>query len=179
MADCKFDDECANSGKSCFKCFNYSFYKPHKEKSRLKVRNTSRKLDTKKGGLQFEQDGANRYSKAVESGRDAARRQPGSGAFAHALGDVISTEQLTASIAEFKERGSVTRSGAKTISIKKEWLDKLAEEAAIMNRDYYFLPFRYTGSDKDYLVIEYEMLMGYIETIHYLLEENKKLRGES
>lgn len=179
MSDCQYIDECANAGKSCFKCFDYSFFKPPKEKSRLKAKNTTRKLNTTKGGLQFEQDGANRYSKAVKNGQDAARRQPGSGAMAHALGDVITSEELTSAIAEFKERGSVTKSGAKSISIKKEWLDKLEEEAIAMKRDYYFLPFRYTGSDKDYLVIEYEMLMGYLETIHALLAENKKLRGES
>lgn len=179
MSDCPLYEECANAEKACFKCFNQALFKPKKQVSGLRAKNTTRKLNTKKGGLQFEQDGANRYSKAVKNGQDAARRQPGSGAMPHALGDVITSEELTSAIAEFKERGTVTKSGAKSISIKKEWLDKLEEEAAIMKREYYFLPFRYTGSDKDYLVIEYEMLMGYIETIHSLLEENKRLRGET
>ncbi|MBA4293841.1 hypothetical protein C0431_12835 [bacterium] len=178
MSDCDRYSECANAGKVCFKCYDFSLYKPPKQIQGLRAKNTSRKLKTTKGGMQFEQDGANRYSSAVRSGQDAARRQPGSGALAHALGDVITSEELTAAIAEFKERGSITKSGAKSISIKKEWLDKLEQEAARMNRDYYFLPFRFTGEDKDYLVIEYEMLMGYIETIHTLHEDNKRLRGE-
>lgn len=178
MEDCEHYNECSNAGTACFKCFNFNKFKPLKERSGLKAKSTTRNITTKKG-LQWEQDGANRYSKAIRSGQDAARRQPGSGSIANMLGDVITSEQLTASIAEFKERGSVTKSGAKSISIKKEWLDKLADEAAVMNRDYYFLPFRYTGSDKDYLVIEYEMLMGYLETIHTLLAENERLRGNT
>lgn len=177
MQDCERFLECANADKACFKCFNFKKFEPLKQVSGLKAKSTSRSITTKKG-LQFEQDGANRYTKAVRSGQDAARRQPGSGAMAHALGDVITSEELTAAIAEFKERSSTTKAGAKSISIKKEWLDKLADEAAVMDRDYYFLPFRYTGSKKDYLVMEYDMLMGYIETIHYLNEENKRLRGE-
>lgn len=125
--------------------------------------------------MQFEQDGMNSYNKAVFRGKEAARRQPNSGAMKGFLGDVITSEEITAAITEFKERSSKTSSGEKSISIQKKWLDKLKEEAFEMDRSYYFLPFRYTGSDTDYLVMEYDVLMGYVETITYMNERIKAL----
>lgn len=172
--ECPVASECANRDKSCYKCFNEAFFRPHKQKAGLRAKSTSRR-QTSKAGMQFEQDGMNSYNQAVFRGKDAARRQPNSGAIQGFLGDVITSEEWTAAITEFKERSSTTKAGEKSISIQKKWLDKLKEEAYEMDRDYYFLPFRYSGSDTDYLVIEYSMLMGYIETIAHLNEQNKAL----
>lgn len=176
--NCDVAEQCSNRDKSCFKCFNNQFFRPHKEKVGLRAKSSSRKQTTK-AGMQFEQDGMNAYNKAVFRGKDAARRQPNSGAMQGFLGDVITSEKLTAALTEFKERSSTTKSGEKSISIQKKWLDKLKEEAAEMNRDYYFLPFRYTGSDTDYVVMEYSMLMGYIETIAQLNEMVQSLQEEN
>ncbi|ARC67289.1 MULTISPECIES: hypothetical protein [Bacillus subtilis group] len=171
--DCTYQDECSNHEKSCFKCFNYNLYKPIKEKKGLNARSSTRK--EKKEGMDFENRGTRRYNQNVYKARDVARRQVASGALHFALGDMITEEELTAALAEFKERGSKDAKGHKQITIKKEWLDKLEEEAKQMRRSYYFLPFTFKGSDKDYVALDYEILLSYVQTIQALLEHNRLL----
>lgn len=174
--DCKYEDSCQNAGKSCFKCFDYSFYSEIKEKQGLRKRSLTN--SQKKEGISFENRGAKKYSQAVKHSKDAARRQIGSGAFGGMLGDVITEEELTSSISEFKERGGVDARGKKQITIKKEWLDKLKEEADHMHKDYYFLPFSFKGEDTDYVAMEYDILLSYIQTIQFLHERIKVLEGD-
>lgn len=171
---CNLFDECANANKSCFQCFNYKFYKAHKEKKGISSKSVPKK--EVKEGMDFENRGTKKYNNTVKFAKDAARRQLNSGALHFALGDMITEEELTASLSEFKERGSVNARGEKTISIKKEWLDKLKEEAKLMNRDYYFLPFSYKGSDTDYVAMEYDILLSYIQTIQMLAEQVRLLQ---
>jgi hypothetical protein len=171
--ECVYHNECANNDK-CHRCFGYKFYKPHKEYQRLKPRSDRRK--EVKEGMDFENRGTRQYNKAVTSAKQIARRQLNSGAMAHALGDMITEEELTAALAEYKERGSADARGEKQITIKKEWLDKLAWEAEQMGRDFYFLPFSFKGSDKDYVALEYDMLLKYIQFIQILLEKNRLLQ---
>jgi hypothetical protein len=172
--DCEYAQECVNLGKSCNKCFNYNFFKPHKEMKGLNKRSTKNKQ--KKEGIDFENRGTRKYNNAVNKTKDVARRTFGSGAFQFDLGDMVTEEDLTASIAEFKERGSTDSRGAKQITIKKDWLDKLEEEAKERGKDYYFLPFTFKGSDKDYVAMDYDILLSYIQTIQGLHEQNKILR---
>lgn len=172
---CAYSDECKQSGKQCHLCFNYSRYAPIPEK---KVYRYDPKKKSQKEGMAFENKGAEKYNQAVKIAKDVARRQPNSGAMAHALGDVITEEQLTAALTEFKERGSTTAKGAKTISIKKEWLEKLKWEARQMNREYYFLPFRYKDDDTEYVALEYDILLSYVQTIQMLLERIRLLEQQ-
>lgn len=172
--ECVYEQECANVGKSCFKCFNYSMYKAPKVRQGLRAKSVPTK--EVKQGMDFENRGTKKYNHAVKAAKDAARRQIASGALSHALGDMITEEALTASLAEFKERGTVSARGEKQITIKKEWLDKLEWEAKQMNREYYFLPFTFKGSDKDYVAMDYEILLSYVQNIQALLEENRLLR---
>lgn len=172
--DCVYEQECANFGKSCNKCFNFNFYKAHKEKVGLKPKSTNRK--EKKEGMDFENRGTRQYNASVKKAKDVARRTLASGALHFDLGDMVTEEELTASLAEFKERGSINARGEKTISIKKEWLDKLEEEAHKMGKSYYFLPFSYKGSNTDYVAMDYNILLSYIQTIQALLEQNRLLR---
>lgn len=174
--DCVYEQECANVGKSCNKCFNYSFYKAQKEKKCLKPKSTNNK--EKKEGMDFENRGTRNYNQSVRKAKDVARRTLASGALHFDLGDMVTEEELTASLAEFKERGSKDARGAKTISIKKEWLDKLEEEARKMGKSYYFLPFSFKGSDTDYVAMDYNILLSYIQTIQALLEQNRLLRQQ-
>ncbi|QHW35751.1 hypothetical protein GZH47_33195 (plasmid) [Paenibacillus rhizovicinus] len=171
--DCVYEAECANFGQ-CRRCFNHDMYKPHKEYQQLRSRSENRK--EVKQGMDFENRGTKAYNSAVTRARQAARRQPNSGAMSNALGDMITEEQLTASLAEFKERSSVGAKGGKQITIKKEWLDKLAWESRQMNRDFYFLPFSFAGAEKDYVAMEYDMLLRYIQNIQFLLEQNRLLK---
>ncbi|MCD7911040.1 hypothetical protein KC480_05810 [Bacillus velezensis] len=171
--DCTYQNECSNHGKSCFKCFNYSLFKSIKERKGLNAKSPTRK--EKKEGMDFENRGTRLYNQNVRIAKDAARRQIASGALHFALGDMITEEELTAALAEFKERGSKDARGHKQITIKKEWLDKLEEEAKQMRKSYYFLPFTFKGSDKDYVALDYEILLAYIQTIQALLEHNRLL----
>ncbi|WP_157066980.1 hypothetical protein [Alicyclobacillus shizuokensis] len=132
--------------------------------------------------MDFEQDGTHRYNRAVSKAKDVARRQLASGSLSFALGDMITEEKLTAALAEYKERGSLDSRGEKQIVIKREWLEKLAKEAREMNREYYFLPFRFKGDDKQYVVMDYNILLSYVQTIQALLEQirllNKQIGGD-
>lgn len=174
MSECTYKDTCANLNKSCFKCFNYSMFAERKERVGLRPRSLRNKQ--KKQGIDFENRGTQKYNNAVRAGRDAARRQIASGALSFALGDMITEEELTASIAEFKERGSRTSRGAKQITIQKKWLDDLKEEAKVMNKEYYYLPFSFKDSDTDYVAMEYNILLSYVQTIQALIESNKDLK---
>lgn len=171
--DCEYENECANVGKSCNKCFNYSFYKAPKEKKGLKPKSSTKK--EVKEGMDFENRGTRNYNNAVRKAKDVARRQLASGALHFALGDMITEEELTASLSEFKERGSKDARGAKTITIKKDWLDKLEDEARQMGKSYYFLPFTFKGSETDYVAMDYNILLSYIQTIQALMEHNRLL----
>jgi hypothetical protein len=136
----------------------------------------SYKQNEKKEGMNFENRGTKQYIKAVHSAKDVARRQLASGALHYALGDMITEEALTAALAEFKERGTKNAAGEKQISIKKEWLDKLEEEARAMGREFYFLPFTFKGSETDYVAMTYDRLLAYIQTIQAQYEAIRLLR---
>jgi len=174
MNTCVYAAECANANKSCHKCFGYSMLKGIKERKGLQARSTKRK--EKKKGMDFENRGTRQYNQAVSISKQVAKRQLASGALHFALGDMITEEQLTAALAEFKERSSVGSRGEKQITIKKEWLDKLKDESRQMNRDFYFLPFSFGDASTDYVAMEYDMLLRYIQTIQILLEQNRLLQ---
>lgn len=172
---CSLITECKQAGKQCHICFNQAKFVPLKE---VKQYRYDPKKKSKKEGMAFENLGAAKYNQTVRKAKDVARRQLNSGAMAHALGDVITEESLTAALTEFKERGSTTAKGEKTISIKKEWLEKLKWEASQMNREYYFLPFRYKNDDTEYVAMEYDILLSYVQTIQTLLEQVRLLELE-
>lgn len=174
--DCTYFEECSNADKSCFKCFNYSMYKPIKQRKGLQAKSSTKKEI--KEGMDFEKRGMNRYNKVVHQAKDVARRTLASGALHFDLGDMVTEEELTASLSEFKERGSTDAKGAKQITIKKAWLDKLEEEAREMGKDYYFLPFTFKGSDTDYVAMDYDMLLSYVQTIQTLVEQNRLLKQQ-
>lgn len=172
--ECVYAAECANVDKSCFKCFGYSLYKPHKVRQGLRPKSQTKK--EVKEGMDFENRGTRKYNQTMKIAKEAARRQLNSGAMAHALGDMITEEELTASLSEFKERGTTSASGQKQITIKRDWLEKLEWEAKQMGKDHYFLPFTFKGSDKDYVAMDFEIFMSYIQMIHALNEQNRLLR---
>jgi hypothetical protein len=174
MSECKYIQECGNQGKSCFKCFGFNLYKPIKEKTGLKAK-SDRRME-KKEGMDFENRGTRSYNKAVQTAKQVAHRQLASGALHYALGDMITEESLTAALAEFKERGSKDARGEKQITIKRDWLEKLKDEARQMKREYYFLPFSFKGDTKDYVAMEYDMLLAYVQTIQTLLEQIRLLQ---
>lgn len=150
-------------------------FKPKKEIVSL---GSKKKLGTKKEGMAFEQRGTDKYNQTIKFAKQVAQRQIGSGNKHWALGDMITEEALTASLAEFKERGTLSSSGEKQITIKREWLVKLAEEAREMNKEFYFLPFAFKGDSTDYVAMEYDRLLAYIQIIQTMSERMRLLENE-
>jgi hypothetical protein len=103
-----------------------------------------------------------------------AKRQVNSGAMWHSKGDI----KLDHALLECKERGTVNARGEKTISIPKEWLDKQAIEAVKEKRDYWYLPFRYKGSDEIYIVKPFDHELELIQRIRELEGQLSELRKE-
>ncbi len=169
-------DACANANKSCRSCFSYNKYKPPKQPYTLGGRKGP--TGVKKEGMAFEERGTKRYNQAIREAKDVARRQIASGGKHWALGDMITEEELTASLAEFKERGTISASGEKQITIKKQWLDKLSEEAEAMNRSFYFLPFTFKGQDTDYVAMEYDRFLAYVQMIQTMAERMRILEDK-
>lgn len=151
-------------------------FSPVKERRGLRAKSVHKK--EKKQGMEFEKRGTNKYNQSVRYAKDVARRTLASGALHFDLGDMVTEEELTAALAEFKERGSVDARGAKQITIKKEWLDKLEEEAKEQGKEYYFLPFSFKDSDKDYVAMDYNILLSYVQLIQTLLEQNRLLKKQ-
>jgi hypothetical protein len=137
-----------------------SYLKPKKEKE----------------GMGFEKRVTKRYNKAINKTHDSARRRPNSGAIWSMPGDVVTEEGF---LFECKERGTVTSRGEKTISIHKEWLDKVSTEAV---GKYWALPFGFKGSDDVYIVKDYNTELDMIQTIEILkkrvIELTEHLEGE-
>lgn len=172
--DCSLYEECSNADRSCKMCFNMKKYKPHKEVQGLRPK--AAKKHERKEGMDFENHGTKKYNKAVRFAKEAAHRQINSGAIKSLPGDMITEEELTASLSEFKERGSKTARGEKVISIQKKWLDQMKEEAKQMQKEYFFLPFRYKNDDTEYVIMEYDVLLSYVQTIQMVYEQNKLFR---
>lgn len=173
---CVYLKECANAGKACFKCFNYSFYRSPKERQPLRSRSMTNKQ--KKEGIDFENKGTKKYQQTIKIAKDTARRQIASGALSFALGDMITEEALTAALAEYKERGQTDAKGEKQITIKRKWLEEIEEEAKEMGKEFYFLPFRFKGDNQEYVVLNYDRFLAYIQLIQSLVEENRLLRKQ-
>ena len=87
-------------------------------------------------------------------------------------GDVIDPVMLM----ECKERSTVDAQGKNQITIKKEWLEKITQEAD--GNLYPALTFRYKGSEDIYFIQSFEILMDMVGEIKYLREELSRLKGD-
>ena len=103
--------------------------------------------------------------------RRLARRQTRSGGIWFMPGDVIDQVMLM----ECKERSTIDAHGKSQITIKKEWLDKVTQEAD--GNQYPALAFRYKGCDDIYFIQRFEILMEIVSEIKYLREEIARLKG--
>jgi len=148
-------------------CFKGSHYAEPKQKKSINPVSNAR-IKQKKG-MEFELEGTNQYNQSIDKGRKEARRQLASGAFSWALGDMITEEEITAAIAEFKLR-TVDGKTQKSFSLKKEWLDKIRHESKQMKKEQYFLPFSFGDPKEIFVAMPYEFLLFYIQTIQFLLK---------
>lgn len=189
MFDCGYFDRCLNTD-NCMRCKEHSLMKlPEDKKRGLNQRRATastlkkdNETDCKSSWKDLEQAVADRINalpttKQYNESRNA-RRQIRSGAIWFMPGDVADTVIL----AECKERSTTTAKGEKTITVPKEWLDKLDEEAELMGK-YPTFAFRYKNDVNIYSINHFEVLEEMVLEIKYLRlekirleEENKKLK---
>ena len=149
MEECEFELRCLNSDK-CFRCFGNSLLKlpEDKNKSSLNKRKSynKKRANEKDSWKTLEEDMVTELKKIPTMHN--VRRTRGSGNQWFDTGDVID-ELLKL---ECKERkGNELSGGDKSISIKKSWLNKATEEAALDDK-IMALPFRFKGDDVNYII---------------------------
>ncbi len=145
----------------CHLCDGERLYKPPKEFKSIKK--GPKKI---KEGMAFEKRVTKTYNKSVckdNNHSDIARRRPNSGAFWSLPGDIVTRDALF----EAKERGSRTSSGEKTISVHREWLEKIRDETfQRTSKRYWFLPFGFKNDEKIYVITDFEIQLQLINIIH-------------
>lgn len=153
--------ECQNNSL-CHLCDGERLYKPPKQ-----YKNSLNRKKKPKEGMAFEKRVVKAYNKSSgkrDSKFDTARRRPNSGAIWSLPGDIVTKDALF----EAKERGTRTSSGEKTISIHKEWLEKIRDEANEASKRYWFLPFAFKDDKAIYVATDFEMQLLIIDTVHDL-----------
>lgn len=116
--------------------------------------------------MAFQRKVVGAYNKAMSQDK-VAYETPNSGAIWHMPGDVVTEEALM----ECKERGTISARGEKQITIKKEWLEKAAEEAFYSNKPM-LLPFGFKEDDNIYMVGEFDLFFGTSSDNRHSQEEN-------
>lgn len=165
---CEFENRCLNTSK-CFRCYNEALLKlPEDKFSKKKSMNKRSHRDANKDNSweNLEEDmviGLNNVPTIQE-----ARRSRGSGNTWFEKGDVLDTFVTM----ECKERkGTELKSGEKSMSIKREWLEKATEEANLNDR-VMALPFRFKGDEKSYIVMESSSIIELITTLKAYQNDN-------
>lgn len=102
-----------------------------------------------------------------------ARRQLRSGGIWFLPGDV--NDQVV--IPECKEREEYTANGEKSFTFKKEWIEKVFEEARLAEK-FPAVIFRFKNDDQAYFVDNFEVLRDMVHLIKVLSEENMELKRE-
>ncbi|HLO11159.1 MAG TPA: hypothetical protein VK190_02760 [Pseudoneobacillus sp.] len=140
----------------------------HHKPPKKKDKSTLSRRKKPKEGMAFEKRIVKAYNKSSskrDSGFDAARRRPNSGAIWSLPGDIVTEDALF----EAKERGTRTSSGEKTISIHREWLEKIREETIEKtSKQYWFLPFSFKNDKGIYVATDFELQLQIINTLHDL-----------
>lgn len=149
--DCEFESRCLNNSK-CFRCFNETLLKLPEDKYKSKFKKNKvydkRVADSDNSWEDLEQTVADKLN-AVPTIREV-RRSRGSGNQWFEKGDVLD-EILNL---ECKERkGNMLSGGDKSISIKRSWLEKAEEEAAMENK-ISALPFRLKNDENIYIIMK-------------------------
>lgn len=169
---------CENSNL-CHLCDGERLYKEPKwmvRQKKEKERRKKKKYKTKKEGMSFEKKVSKRYNKkfTYDNKESNAYRRPGSGSIWSMPGDIVTENELI----ECKERGSTTSSGKKTISIPKEHLEKVRDEAFLEGKDVWYYIFGYKKSDDIYLVKDYNDELAMLQQIKVLKDRIRELEGE-
>lgn len=177
MADCRYFYDCKNNDK-CYRCSSFSLHRPLKKKKRFNKKksftNTNASLRDENSWENLEQEVANSLNEIPTI--EETRRSIRSGAFDIEKEDVVDWLLFI----ECKERkgNELKGRGAKSFSIKKEWLTTAKQQAEKDSKPM-TLPFRFKGDDMIYTIMDFQDLSelnGIIKRYHM---RNKKLEKEN
>ena len=166
--DCKYyHDDCETDRDNCILCVNSSKYKKAKVRKYGIQRNNNKKSN--RMGSQAEVINHKTIKDTVE-----ANMTPNSGA-----GKIKGDEQIRGLVnimQEVKTQEVVRAKGHSQFTIKREWLDKLAEEAPAENMDFWYLVFSFKNTDEQqYVIIDKQQLNDMVAT----MVEDRKVAKEA
>ena len=171
---CEYINVCENKDK-CFRCIDYKLLKTKKKPWEKKKTSNSLLFDKNDVVAQnkdnswedLEQNVAESLNN-IPSIKDA-RRSRRSGALWFEKGDIVD-EILHP---ECKERtGRELKSGDKSISIQKLWLEKASDECK-SNGKTMCLPFRFKGDKNIYTIFEHNDIAELITTMKAYIQDNE------
>lgn len=140
-----------------------------------KVRKEAKIAKKKKEGMSFEKAVAKKINRRLGSPqpRTVARRRPNSGAIWHMPGDIVTPEQLL----ECKERGSTNARGESQITIPRDHLEKVRQEAIQSDRVPYYV-FTYKNHPETYVVKNFDDELDLLQQIQILKDRILELEAE-
>lgn len=172
---CAYESSCLNYGK-CFRCDNQSLLKLKGQKGQRKTAGLFSSHDNKTAQADdswkdLEQQVADKLNNIPTM--QEARRSRASGALWFEKGDIVDTILHP----ECKERkGNELKSGEKSISIKREWLEKAADECKFEDKTM-CLPFRFKGDENIYCIFRNDDIAELITMMKtYMLDNELKDR---
>ena len=170
---CAYESSCLNYGK-CFRCDNQSLLKLKGQKGQRKTAGLFSSHDNKTAQANdswkdLEQQVADKLNNIPTM--QEARRSRASGALWFEKGDIVDTILHP----ECKERkGNELKSGEKSISIKREWLEKAADECKFEDKTM-CLPFRFKGDENIYCIFRNDDIAELITMMKtYMLDNELK-----
>lgn len=168
---CEYESVCKNSDK-CYRCSGQRLLNIPNQKGKKKVTDMIHKVDHKTANADnswedLEQQVANKLNNIPTI--QEARRSRASGALWFEKGDIVDTILHP----ECKERtGNELKTGEKSMSIKKEWLEKAAKECEFSERTM-CLPFRFKGDENIYCIFKNDDIAELITMMKSYIMDNE------
>lgn len=174
MIMCEYEALCQNSDK-CYRCFNRDLLSIKGQKKPNRTEGLFSTYDNRTAmsddsWKDLEQQVANKLNH-VPTIQDA-RRSRASGALWFEKGDVVDSILHP----ECKERsGTELKGGEKSMSIKREWLEKAREECRFTSKTM-CLPFRFKGDSAIYCIFNNDDIATLVTTMKAYMLDNDRLR---
>jgi len=172
---CEYELRCLNNDK-CYRCFNHALLKLPEDKKRIQPGRSKIRDKSKSGNDDSWKDLEQKTADALNNVPTIkeARRSRASGALWFEKGDVVD-EILHP---EDKERkGRSLKSGDKSISIQRSWLEKAKEEVNGTDK-IMCLPFRFKEDDKEYVILDLNDLGILISNMKAYMMDNQAKEKE-
>ena len=168
---CIYESSCLNSDK-CYRCTNQKLLKIKGMKGQQKTAgllhtNNTKVAQADDSWKDLEQQVADKLNNIPTI--QEARRSRASGALWFEKGDIVDSILHP----ECKERkGNELKSGEKSISIKREWLEKAAEECKFEDKTM-CLPFRFKGDNNIYCIFKNDDIATLITMMKTYMMDNE------